>query len=213
MDSSKLASFSFILFEISAETLLAGWTKVSIFSSQASVVTESFLLVSIDGLDDEGAGLIELVSGLYDNAIMSMRIGSMATGKALHCPMGGTLPSVKGEGAGKAAGAAKGPGPIKDDTGAEIDDRLNRVLSLRGRKGTNKEEQISVLSQLSDVTKRPSKLVELLSPLEDLLGHPPLEHRLLGAVEVQVQPRLRHALHIVAVAHALAQGRGGTGLV
>ena len=61
LDSSKLASFSFILFEISAETLLAGWTKVSIFSSQASVVTESFLLVSIDGLDDEGAGLIELV--------------------------------------------------------------------------------------------------------------------------------------------------------
>lgn len=48
------------------------------------------------------AGLIELVSGLYDNAILSMSIGSMATGKALHCPMGGTLPSVNGKGAGKA---------------------------------------------------------------------------------------------------------------
>ena len=62
LESSKLASFSFILFEISAETLRAGWTKVSIFSSQASVVTESFLLLaSMDGLDTEGAGLIELV--------------------------------------------------------------------------------------------------------------------------------------------------------
>ena len=57
----------------------------------------------------------------------------------------------------------KGPKPIKDYNEAEIDDRLNLVLSLRGRKGTNKEDQISVLSQLSDVTKRPSKLVELLS--------------------------------------------------
>jgi len=57
----------------------------------------------------------------------------------------------------------KGPKPIKDYNEAEIDDRLNLVLSLRGRKGTKKEDQISVLSQLSDVTKRPSKLVELLS--------------------------------------------------
>ena len=33
---------------------------------------------------------------------------------------------------------------------------------MRGRKGTKKSEQISLLKQLADVTKRPSKLVELL---------------------------------------------------
>ena len=49
------------------------------------------------------AGLFELVTGLYDNAVMeSLRVGSMATGKALHCSMGGTLPDVNGKGAGKA---------------------------------------------------------------------------------------------------------------
>ena len=36
------------------------------------------------------------------------------------------------------------------------------MLSARGRKGTNKAEQLSVLKQLAEVTKRPSKLVELL---------------------------------------------------
>ena len=67
LDSSKLASFSFILFDISAETRLAGWTKVSIFSSQAS--TFSLLLVStgvLEELEDEGAGLIELVEAEWE---------------------------------------------------------------------------------------------------------------------------------------------------
>ena len=59
--------------------------------------------------------------------------------------------------------APKGPKAIKDYNEAEIDDRLNLVLALRGRKGTKKDDQISVLSQLADVTKRPSKLLELLS--------------------------------------------------
>ena len=48
------------------------------------------------------AGLIELVTGLYDKAMGRMRVGSMATGKALSCPMGGTLPNVNGKGVGKA---------------------------------------------------------------------------------------------------------------
>merc|ERR1740130_1445887 len=59
---------------------------------------------------------------------------------------------------------AKGPKQIKDYNEAEIDDRCNLILSQRGRKGkTSVEEQISVLSQLADVTKRPSKEIELLS--------------------------------------------------
>ena len=67
LDSSKLASFSRILFEISAETRLAGWTKVSIFSSQASTVTAASLLVaSTDGLEDDGAGLMELVEAEWE---------------------------------------------------------------------------------------------------------------------------------------------------
>merc|ERR1740139_1805135 len=58
----------------------------------------------------------------------------------------------------------KGPKQIKDYNEAEIDDRCNLILSQRGRKGkTSVEDQISVLSQLSDVTKRPSKLIELIS--------------------------------------------------
>lgn len=48
------------------------------------------------------AGLIELVTGLYDKAVLSVRLGSMATGKALSCSMGGTLPNANGQGVGKA---------------------------------------------------------------------------------------------------------------
>ena len=44
----------------------------------------------------------------------------------------------------------------------DIDKKLDELLAMRGRKGTRKEEQISILKQLADVTKRPSKLVELL---------------------------------------------------
>ena len=59
---------------------------------------------------------------------------------------------------------AKGPKQIKDYNEAEIDDRCNLILSQRGRKGkTSVEDQISVLGQLADVTKRPSKLIELIS--------------------------------------------------
>lgn len=58
---------------------------------------------------------------------------------------------------------AKGPKQIKDYNEAEIDDRCNLILSLRGRKGNKTEDQISVLGQLADVTKRPSKLIELIS--------------------------------------------------
>ena len=58
----------------------------------------------------------------------------------------------------------KGPKAIKDYNEAEIDDRCNNILAQRGRKGkTSVEEQISVLVQLADVTKRPSKVIELLS--------------------------------------------------
>ena len=58
----------------------------------------------------------------------------------------------------------KGPKAIKDYNEAEIDDRCDQILAQRGRKGkTSVEEQISVLVQLADVTKRPSKLIELLS--------------------------------------------------
>merc|ERR1719424_28905 len=51
---------------------------------------------------------------------------------------------------------AKGPKQIKDYNEAEIDDRCNLILSQRGRKGkTSVEDQISVLSQLADVTRSP----------------------------------------------------------
>ena len=56
----------------------------------------------------------------------------------------------------------KGPKAIKDYNEAEIDERLDELLGKRGRKGTKKQDEISVLKQLADVTKRPSKLVELL---------------------------------------------------
>jgi len=55
-----------------------------------------------------------------------------------------------------------GPKEIKDYNEADIDKKLDEILALRGRKGTKKDEQILILEQLADVTKRPSKLVELL---------------------------------------------------
>ena len=56
----------------------------------------------------------------------------------------------------------KGPKKIADYNEADIDKHLDKILEGRGRKGTNKAEQITTLGQLADVTKRPSKLVELL---------------------------------------------------
>lgn len=57
----------------------------------------------------------------------------------------------------------QGPKPIAQYNEADIDKRLDLILQSRGRKGTDRKETISILSQLADVTKRPSKLVELLS--------------------------------------------------
>jgi len=56
----------------------------------------------------------------------------------------------------------KGPKPIAQYNEADIDKRLDSILQQRGRKGTDRKETISILCQLADVTKRPSKLVELL---------------------------------------------------
>lgn len=55
----------------------------------------------------------------------------------------------------------QGPKKIADYNEADIDKKLDELLAVRGRKGTKKKEQISILNQLADVTKRPSKLVEL----------------------------------------------------
>ena len=55
-----------------------------------------------------------------------------------------------------------GPKKIEDYNEAEIDERLDELLGKRGRKGTKKQDEIAVLKALSNVTKRPSKLVELL---------------------------------------------------
>jgi translation initiation factor 3 subunit C len=57
----------------------------------------------------------------------------------------------------------QGPKPIAQYNEADIDKRLDLILQSRGRKGTDRKETISILTQLADVTKRPSKLVELLS--------------------------------------------------
>mmetsp|Transcript_38107 Transcript_38107/g.94732 ORF Transcript_38107/g.94732 Transcript_38107/m.94732 type:complete len:774 (-) Transcript_38107:388-2709(-) len=62
----------------------------------------------------------------------------------------------------KPAVQPKGPKPIAQYNEADIDERLDQLLATRGRKGTNKAEQLSILTQLAEVTKRPSKLVELL---------------------------------------------------
>ena len=55
---------------------------------------------------------------------------------------------------------------IKDYNEQEIDERLDELLGKRGKKnkkgGISKQEEISILQQLADATKRPSKAVELL---------------------------------------------------
>jgi len=54
------------------------------------------------------AGLVEMVEQLYSKAIETgsppagLSIGSLASGKTLHCSMGGTLPIANGKGCGKA---------------------------------------------------------------------------------------------------------------
>ena len=62
---------------------------------------------------------------------------------------------------GKGGGPPTGPKEIKNYNEQDIDERLDELLSKRGRKGTNKQEEISILKQLSNVTKRPSKLVTI----------------------------------------------------
>ena len=46
--------------------------------------------------------------------------------------------------------APKGPKPISEYNEGEIDERLDKLLAVRGRKGTNKQEQIDVLGQVTD---------------------------------------------------------------
>ena len=71
-------------------------------------------------------------------------------------------PTKKPSGKGAVNLAPTGPKPISKYNEAEIDEKLDELLNMRGRKGTNKDEHISILKQLADVTKRPSKLVEIL---------------------------------------------------
>jgi len=97
-----------------------------------------------------------------------------AGGKAAAFMKDAPAPAAKAKKGGKAAKAEakpakaaappkpQGPKPIKDYNEADIDKRLDQILQQRGRKATDRKETISVLSQLADVTKRPSKLVELL---------------------------------------------------
>lgn len=63
---------------------------------------------------------------------------------------------------GKGSAGPTGPKAIKDYNEQDIDERLDELLGKRGRKGTKKQDEINVLKQLAEVTKRPSKLVELL---------------------------------------------------
>ena len=80
----------------------------------------------------------------------------------------------------------KGPKKIADYNEADIDKHLDKILEGRGRKGTNKAEQITTLGQLADVTKRPSKLVELLGHV--IAFSLDMHNNMLIAMPVKVRP-------------------------
>ena len=80
----------------------------------------------------------------------------------------------------------KGPKKISDYNEADIDKHLDKILEGRGRKGTNKAEQITTLGQLADVTKRPSKLVELLGHV--IAFSLDMHNNMLIAMPVKVRP-------------------------
>ena len=102
--------------------------------------------------------------------------GKAAFMKKPAAPAKKPAPKAAGERAAAEARRAEGPKKIADYNEADIDKHLDKILEGRGRKGTNKAEQITTLGQLADVTTRTSKLVETARPRHRLLPRHAQQH-------------------------------------